>query len=306
MSSTQTPQVHRPDATPRAPRTVKTKRTVQVAAKPPRVALPRPHRKHDTLVLSGGGVRGVAMLGAVHRLRSAGMLADVDTVVGTSAGAIVGALVATKRCLRAALEIIGSHGYTPDFDFAQLPKEFGLDSGKCIDSMASSLLQESYALTFDQVRSKFGIRFIVCVTNLTTRSAEFLGPDTHPTMPISLAIRMSCSVPLYFTAVRYQDQLYVDGSIANNFPCNWALDNGSKRVFGITSRSSSSTVSSLEAMLGALVESVAASQPCPRADVLHLDLPGVQALHFGASHAEIVRLFALGADQAQAFVQEGS
>ena len=150
----------------------------------------------------------------------------------------------------------------------------------------------------------FGIRFIVCVTNLTSRRAEFLGPDTHPTMPIALAIRMSCSVPLYFTAVRHQDQLYVDGSITNNFPCNWALDNGSKRVFGITTRSRSSNISSFEGLLGALVESVATSQPCPRADVLELDLPDVLALHFGAPKSEIARLFALGADQAQAFVQK--
>src|SRR5689334_20186564 len=45
------------------------------------------------LVLEGGGVKGIALVGAVDVLEERGY--DVQRVAGTSAGAIVGALVAS-------------------------------------------------------------------------------------------------------------------------------------------------------------------------------------------------------------------
>lgn len=257
----------------------------------------------DTLVLSGGGVKGVGMLGAVDTLRSAGLLTNVRTVVGTSAGALIGALVATRQDFKETLELIAGHGYTPDFDFDRFGKEFGLDSGRCITSLSRTLLKAS-GLTFADVRSKYGVTLIVCVTNVTRRRAEYLGPDTHPDMPIELAIRMSCSVPLYFSAVRHDGDWYVDGSIVDNFPCDWAVNNGAKQVLGVCSRPVRTPIKSFEAFVTAIVESAASSQSCPRADILDLDLPGISSLHFGASRAELSGLFRQGLEQADAFVKK--
>lgn len=264
---------------------------------PKRACLP------DTLVLSGGGVKGVAMLGAMDRLRSAGLLADVRTVVGTSAGALIGALVATRQDMRGALDLISRHGYTPDFDFDRFGKEFGLDGGECINSLSRTLLKAP-GLTFADVRRKYGVSLIVCVTNVSRRRAEYLGPDTHPDMPIELAIRMSCSVPLYFSAVSYNGQWYVDGSIVDNFPCDWAMNNGAKRLMGVCSRPVPTAVKTFEGYVMAIVESAASSQACTRADILDLDLPGISTLHFGASPDELAGLFARGVEQADAFVKK--
>ena len=54
----------------------------------------------ETLVLSGGGMKGVASLGAVSALRRAGALRHVKRVVGTSAGALVAAALAVDRVER--------------------------------------------------------------------------------------------------------------------------------------------------------------------------------------------------------------
>ena len=267
--------------------------------KPPKRSTP------DTLVLSGGGVKGVAMLGAVHKLRAAGMLTKVRTVVGTSAGALVGALVATRRDLRGALDIICREGYAPDFDFERFFKEFGLDSGSSIDRLLETLM-EGESLTFGDILSQHGIKLVVCVTNLTQRRAEYLGPDTHPDMPISLAIRMSCSVPLYFAAVQHEGQWYVDGSIVDNFPCDWALDHGGgTRVLGLSTMPASTPIKTFEAFVASLLETAAGgTQVCSRAEVLNLDLPPIASLHFGASRDELVRLFNAGVQQVDAFVKK--
>ena len=56
----------------------------------PRVELPG--RPSVALVLSGGGARGIAHIGAIQRLEELGI--PVDSVTGTSAGALMGALMA--------------------------------------------------------------------------------------------------------------------------------------------------------------------------------------------------------------------
>ena len=266
----------------------------------------RPTRcKPDTLVLSGGGVRGVASLGALERLRRAGMLSKVTTVVGTSAGALVGAIVATKRDLRGALEAISSHGYKPSFDFDRLSREYGFDDGKVIESLLGSVLHaQDGGITFKGVLDKYGVRLVVCVTNVTRRSAEYLGPDTHPDMPISTAVRMSCSVPLYFGAVKYDDCWYVDGSIIDNFPCDWAAAHGAEWILGVSTMPSRGSIKSFESFLGAVMESATTCTSCARADILEIDVPGVSSLHFGANPTALRRLFLSGMHQADAFVKK--
>jgi predicted patatin/cPLA2 family phospholipase len=271
---------------------------------PPKPTMP----PFDTLVLSGGGIKGVATLGAVHRLKTRGALAGVRTVVGTSAGALVGALVATHADLMDSLRVITSHTYTPDFDFDRFFKDFGLDSGKSIDALVRSLLAEPY--TFAGVRAAHGTTLVVCVTNLSRRRAVYLGPDTHPDMPVSLALRMSCSVPLYFSAVKYEGDWYADGSIVDNFPCNWALSNNlctageAGRVLGITTRATVAVIKSFEAFVVAMLESASAGQAGTGAEVLDLDLPGVSALNFGAPASDLRRLFEAGVQNAEAFMKK--
>lgn len=269
-------------------------------------ARPPDRRRPDALVLSGGGVKGVAMLGALERMRTAGLLRAVRMVVGTSAGALVGALVATRRDLPGALDRISKHGYKADFDFDRLSREFGLDNGATIEDLLRALMAaEDARITFEGVRRKYGVTFVVCVTNVSQRRAEYLGPDSHPDMLVSLAVRMSCTVPLYFGAVKHGGHWYVDGSIADNFPCDWACDHGASCVLGVSSRPvCTPAIGSLEAFVAAVVESAASSQSCSRADVLNLELPGVSSLNFGADPKVLRELFRSGEDQADAFVKK--
>ena len=46
---------------------------------------------------------------------------------------------------------------------------------------------------------------------------------TEPDMPIRLALRMSMSIPAFFTAVPYQGRTYIDGGVVDNYPI-WHFD----------------------------------------------------------------------------------
>jgi predicted acylesterase/phospholipase RssA len=262
--------------------------------------------KPDTLVVSGGGLKGVAALGAVHALRRRGMLDSVTTMVGTSAGALVCAALACGKDPLDVLRRIGPKTFRPDIDIARLPFSYGLDSGAGLVRFIDEVLEERH--TFESLRRVRGVRLVVCVTNLNRREPEYLGPDTHPHMDVALALRMSCSVPLYFTAVRVAgEDVYVDGVLTDNFPCEWALANGARGVLGIRFASSQGPIRSLDAYLMALAD--CAVRHGPRRStrgvrVLELH-PGIPtSVNFNAPRAEVRRLFASGVQQARTWVKK--
>ena len=259
----------------------------------------------DTLVVSGGGLKGVAALGAVHALRRSGALDNVKTMVGTSAGALVCAAMACGRDPHVVLRDLGPNMFKPDLDIKLLTTSFGIDSGSGIFGFADRVLGGRH--TFRDIQQATGIRLVVCATNLSERRPEYFGPDTHPGMDVALALRMSCSVPLYFAAVRLGDATYVDGVLTDNFPCDWALDNGSTSVIGIRFKPRNAPIASLDGYLGALSDCAVRQGPrrsAAAARVVELDPAMPTSVTFNATRKETRALFASGYAQACDFIKK--
>lgn len=251
-----------------------------------------PRRAPDTLVVGGGGIKGVAALGAAARLSDAGALDGVTTFVGTSAGALVCAVLAMRRDLKEVMGVLVREKYAPDYDLAGVGSGYGLDTGKNLARWITRILGDT--LTFADVRRRFGTSLIVCVTDLGSRSARYLGPDTHPDMDVALALRATCAVPLYFAAVRHGDRLFVDGAIMDNFPMAWARARG-RACLGVCIRGQPAPITSLDTYVGALIDCIVQSEPAPDDDVVFVDTPrGVGTLNLALSPAGLTRLFACG------------
>lgn len=266
----------------------------------------------EALVLSGGGMKGVAALGAVSSLQKAGVLKDVRTVVGTSAGALIAAAVATRRATPQLLDELSSNRYKPDIDLSNLMASFGLDSGRHLEAWIKAVLG-GRQYTFRDIREVYGTRLVVCATNVTDRRPEYFCPDFSPDMDVALALRMSCTVPLYFSAVRHGGKVYVDGAVADNFPLSWASRNceHGDRVLGIAFAPRASAPDTMDAYLGALLECVTIrhdhdAAPGGRADlrVLQLDLGRHSAFDFNMSRKDMKKLCALGSRQCRAWMKK--
>lgn len=263
-------------------------------------------RPIETLVVSGGGMKGVASLGAVVALRRSGMLRSVRTVVGTSAGALVAAAYAVDRANVGVLEELARAPYRADIDLSRLLVSFGVDSGRHLERWIDALLGHR-AYTFDQIRREHGVSLVVCATNLTERRPEYFGPDTTPDMDVALALRMSCTIPLYFSSVEHQGRLYVDGGVSDNFPLAWAAARcGDDRVVGIAFRPRASNPSrSLESYVGALLE-CSTQRFYDRDDrrMLQLETGARSAFEFGMSARDMKKLYLSGARQARDWLKK--
>jgi predicted acylesterase/phospholipase RssA len=97
----------------------------------------------------------------------------------------------------------------------------GLTSGVLFErTIGDSLLLKCGKpdITLLEVRRRFGKRLVIVVTELNSGKERHLTPETHPHMPVRVAVRMSMGVPGLMEPFRYGDNLYCDGAMTNDFP----------------------------------------------------------------------------------------
>ncbi len=62
------------------------------------------------------------------------------------------------------------------------------------------------------------------IWNVEANRVEYLGPDTHPDLPVARAVRMAIAMPLFFDPVELDGGYWCDGGIVDIFPVVPLLD----------------------------------------------------------------------------------
>ncbi|HAJ99704.1 MAG TPA: hypothetical protein DCM62_06745 [Bacteroidales bacterium] len=160
-------------------------------------------KKYKTgLVLSGGGTRGFAHLGALKALHENQI--EPDIIAGVSAGSIVGAYYADGKDADLALKALTSKKL---FGFLEpmIPKSGLIKMGGFIKTLRQTLS----ATTFDELK----IPLHIYAVNINT--SEYTLFNSGELIP---AVVASSSIPVIFPPVNIQNQYYLDGGLINNFP----------------------------------------------------------------------------------------
>lgn len=154
------------------------------------------------LVLSGGGFKALAQLGFLHYLFELKM--PFHAVSGTSAGALIGAFLAQGFTPYQLLEICKEERI---FSYSLVSfRNGGVFSANIIEKM---ILKHIPHNNFESLKMPLHVH----VTDLTHgRELTFNQGE------LALAVKASCSFPLVFQPVAYQDSLLCDGGLMNNFP----------------------------------------------------------------------------------------
>ena len=154
------------------------------------------------LVLSGGGIRGVAHIGAIKALEEYGIYPS--RIAGTSAGAIVGALYAAGCTCEEMLDFFKSTEIFSLNNYAKGKPGF-LDTEKFYDQFKTYLPYD----TFESLEKPL----YTTATNLLDGTLKVFsrGELIRPVLA-------SAAVPGLFAPVQINNGYYVDGGTLNNFP----------------------------------------------------------------------------------------
>lgn len=202
-------------------------------------------------VFEGGGVKGIGHVGAVTALEDGGY--EFHTVAGSSAGAIVAALVAANYSGKEMHEIMGSLDYLK-FKQADLLDRlgtpgrllsilfhYGIYQAAYVEKWLNELLMAKHCACFRDVKNPDGTyRLYVTTVDLTAHELLVLPDDLArfqidcDSFPIATAVRMSMSIPIYYEPYKLNDaqghvHYMVDGGLLSNYPIG-ILDDGKQKL----------------------------------------------------------------------------
>ena len=180
-------------------------------------------KKKHILVMSGGGIKGIAHIGALKALDDLNMLNDITILTGVSAGGIICTLY--------------NIGYTPDellafvslFDINKLDSmelmniasTFGLNDGKNVSIVLEKLFDEKgidHNITFLELFKKTKKKLILGTSCINDKKSYYFSYETYPNMSVITAVKMSMAIPIYFHPIRFENKLFVDGGCRDNYP----------------------------------------------------------------------------------------
>ena len=194
--------------------------------------------EYDTLALSGGGLNGLALLGALQYCKDKNLLDSINTFVGTSIGSMICYLliigytpveIIVNLCVNSTL-----FDKLSVFDVGSSFRGDGAVSFSHIEKHLEdmTIAKTGKLLTMKKLSEMSGKK-LVCVTyNITKTIVEYIASDTHPDIDCITALRMSCNLPLIFEHYKYGDCYYIDGGVYDSFPIEPAQEYG-ERVLGI-------------------------------------------------------------------------
>jgi predicted acylesterase/phospholipase RssA len=190
------------------------------------------------LVISGGGPSMIQTLGAIQHLETAEFINihNIETIYGTSAGAIVGVLIALKFDWETINDYIIKRPWQDVFAikaqniFDAYTKK-GLFDIKTIEKCFKPLLDAkdiSMSITLADFFKYSNIElhfFAFEINNFVLVDVSHL---THPDLSLLVALQMTCGLPVLLTPVFIEDKCYADGGIMCNYALKHCVESGKK------------------------------------------------------------------------------
>lgn len=180
------------------------------------------------LVLEGGGVLGVAYVGALKELEHRGVLKGIINFAAASAGAIISGVLACGASVDYVAKIMKKLQFKKFLDYGNKIRAIynvlyykGACPGDYFCEWYSGLISKLTGnpnITLAEIHATYGGRLVIAVVNISKRRLEYWDYKSRPDMPLVLAVRASMSIQGIFMPVEIDGDLYVDGGTLNNYP----------------------------------------------------------------------------------------
>ncbi|MDJ0711750.1 MAG: patatin-like phospholipase family protein [Woeseiaceae bacterium] len=161
-------------------------------------------KKTVSLVLGSGGARGLAHIGIIHVLEERGY--EIRSIAGCSVGALIGGIYAAGKISEYEEWVRG----ISKLDMVNM-MDIAWEGGGLV--RGDRIIQKMIDLVGDRQIEELPIRFTAVATELDSGREIWLSKG-----PLFDAIRSSCSLPLFFTPVKFGGNLLIDGGVVNPVP----------------------------------------------------------------------------------------
>jgi predicted acylesterase/phospholipase RssA len=180
------------------------------------------------IVLCGGGPNCFSQLVMIHSLMQHNIIKydTIEKIYATSAGTIMGTLLALKIPLNEVIDYIIERPWNKTikldmdriFKFNEKKGLYDYDLFYKILYPIFSSNDISMDITLKNIYDQYKIELRMITTELESFQMIELSYQNYPDLKVMDAITMSCSCPPLFCPFLYEGKYYIDGGICNNYP----------------------------------------------------------------------------------------
>lgn len=203
------------------------------------------------LALAGGGLKGLAHIGALKALEELDV--QIDYLSGTSSGSIFATLYAMgfkpeemKQRAESYYKMLTNIKKGPIFKagFTYMTtgtaKLQGLISGENIENLIKAASEDKNITNMNEIKIPYAV---ATADTITTKECIFLSKkyniqsddiDYIYDAPIAIATRASMSFPGVFTPCSYEKYNFIDGGTKDNLPIQILKDMGADKTLGLS------------------------------------------------------------------------
>jgi NTE family protein len=210
-------------------------------------------KKLNTLLLGGGGIKGLSYLGVFKYIEElqrkiqtksnkknestsestteesiTSKLAtleeiDIKKIIGVSVGSIYAMFYIMGYTSEQLLEEVMLKNFNDiiDVSLSNFLKNYGLDSGNFVISWIETLMIKAgykIDITFRELYERTQIHFDILAVDLTKNETKYFNYKTEPDMKITTAIRLSISIPFVYSLKYYKEVPYIDYGLIHSCP----------------------------------------------------------------------------------------
>lgn len=189
---------------------------------------------YDTLVLSGGGAKGYCYLGVFKYLE------EKNIIINRLGGTSIGSLFAFLYCVLSFKDLyneILQFDYTihNNIQIINFMAVYGLDDFSGIRTFIFNILDKykiNRNITFNDLKNS-GKELCINALCINDKRKHYFNYVNTPDMPIITAVQASMAIPMLFVPVQYNEQLYIDPGLFENFMIEHDWFNNKANVLGI-------------------------------------------------------------------------
>lgn len=188
------------------------------------------------LVISGGGPIMVQILSAIQELEKNAFLNinNIESIYGTSAGAIIGVMLALKFDWETINDYIIKR---PWHDVFPIKVQNILDAYTKKGIFDIKTIEKCFKPLFDakDISLDINLKDFYELTKIDLHIFTFeineykiydISHISHPELSVMKAIQMTCSIPILLVPVCIDDKCFMDGGVACNYPLNFCIESG--------------------------------------------------------------------------------
>lgn len=185
--------------------------------------------KNINLVLQGGGIKGLAYIGALRYLEE--NYYQINYVSGSSVGAIIATLISAGYDSYELEDIVNSISYknfATRNNLKEIIKKQGIHSIKDLENYIEKLLLNKGKRTFKDFKIGNNYKIIIITTSMQFKRIFVLPYDLRllnidpDSFPLSKAVAMSASMPLFYEPYILNGYKFYDGGLSDNYP-SWCF-----------------------------------------------------------------------------------